>query len=262
MDCSADGADATAGYPLNGRLRLVTTKATRRPPQFEQRQRSSSQRHVASAIGDQRLRIRVPVPQTPATRQQDRDMHAAPGAPNVALAARARLPGPRAISDPRQASACGPGGELARPVGVGLSSRQPQRSWQRDAWAFRAARPVRRPVGDRLPAGDIVADQRDGLVVRHPADEGAGPVADHWLGLRATPEADQSAVARGGVDREAGGHLRRIWSAGLASVESCVLVRDRMMKIVVWRNSQRSASSACNLPSVTEAGGGEPKWHR
>ena len=31
---------------------------------------------------------------------------------------------------------------------------------------------------------------------------------------------------------------------------------------VVWRNSQRGAQSACNLPwSVAEAGGGEPEWH-
>jgi hypothetical protein len=50
-------------------------------------------------------------------------------------------------------------------------------------------------------------------------------------------------------------------SAGSPPVEPCVLAWDRMMKIVVWRNSQRSASSACNLQSVTEAGGGEPKWH-
>ena len=41
-------------------------------------------------------------------------------------------------------------------------------------------------------------------MVRHPADERPRPVADHRLGLRAAPQADQRAVARGGVDRAAG----------------------------------------------------------
>jgi hypothetical protein len=199
-DCSSDGADATAAYPLNGRLRWVTTKSTRRLRQFECRQCSPTQRHVASAIGDQRRQIRVPVPQTAATRQQDRDIpHLAP---SVALPG----PAPSATHDKRRLA------DLAA-------------SWRgQTAWGFRLANHHGRASGtpglferhgpccglvdDRLPAGDIVPDQRYGLVVRHPADKGAGPVADHRLGLRATPEADESAVARGGGD--ASDHVRRL----------------------------------------------------
>jgi hypothetical protein len=144
MDCSTDGADATAAYPLNGRLRLVTTKSTRRLRQSERRQRSSNQRHVASAVGDQRRQIRVPIQQTAATRQQGRDI--------PRLGRRAwRCPALR-----HQRPTISVGLRTWRRVGAarrrGASSRQPPRSWQPDAWAFRAARPVPRPGRRSAPS--------------------------------------------------------------------------------------------------------------
>jgi hypothetical protein len=62
------------------------------------------------------------------------------------------------ISGLPQGSACGPGGELLQPAG--LSPRQPPRWWQCGAWASRAYGPRRSLVGDRLPAGHVVADLR------------------------------------------------------------------------------------------------------
>ena len=97
---------------------------------------------------------------------------------------------------------------------------------------------------------------------RHAAEvPGVRPAAEKSSGTAEAIELDQRAVARCGVDREAGETSAPNIECRLARRSNRVFRRgNRMMKgPVVWRNSQRGAQSACNLPYVAEAGGGEPE---